>query len=61
MPEPDGPCVVHMDFRPGNILINDNKVTGIIDYESQRRFNRDRFYQKISAEIVGRIDNPIII
>ncbi|WP_438496521.1 hypothetical protein [Paenibacillus sp. IHBB 3054] len=26
MPETDGPCVVYMDFRPGNILINDNKV-----------------------------------
>lgn len=26
LPETDGPCVVYMDFRPGNILINDNKV-----------------------------------
>ncbi|MFD7522241.1 phosphotransferase [Paenibacillus chitinolyticus] len=36
LPNPDGPCIVHMDFRPGNILVNGNKVTGIIDFESAR-------------------------
>jgi Ser/Thr protein kinase RdoA (MazF antagonist) len=34
LPKIDGPCVVHMDFRPGNILVKDNKVVGIIDFES---------------------------
>ncbi|SDT44202.1 Phosphotransferase enzyme family protein [Paenibacillaceae bacterium GAS479] len=36
LPEPDGPCVVHMDFRPGNIVVNGNEVAGIIDFESAR-------------------------
>ncbi|WP_430103640.1 phosphotransferase [Peribacillus simplex] len=31
----DGPCVVHMDFRPGNILVlNESKISGLIDFES---------------------------
>lgn len=34
LPQPDGPCIVHMDFRPGNRLINENKVVGVIDFES---------------------------
>jgi Ser/Thr protein kinase RdoA (MazF antagonist) len=51
LPEPDGPCVVHMDFRPGNILINDNKVTGIIDYESARGGSTEIDFTKIKRYI----------
>lgn len=33
--EVDGPCVVQMDFRPGNILVlNESKISGLIDFES---------------------------
>ncbi len=32
----DGPCIVHRDFRPGNILINNGKVQGIIDWAASR-------------------------
>ena len=32
----DGPCFVHRDFRPGNILVQDGKLTGIIDWASGR-------------------------
>lgn len=32
----DGPCIVHYDFRPGNILALNNKITGIIDWSSSR-------------------------
>lgn len=32
----DGPCMTHRDFRPGNVIINDNKIQGIIDWASAR-------------------------
>lgn len=40
----DGPCIIHRDFRPGNIIIKDNKVQGIIDWASARSgFAEDDF------------------
>jgi hypothetical protein len=32
----DGPCVIHRDFRPGNIIASDGKVRGLIDWSSGR-------------------------
>lgn len=32
----DGPCVVHRDFRPGNIIIQNGVLQGIIDWASAR-------------------------
>jgi Ser/Thr protein kinase RdoA (MazF antagonist) len=32
----DGPCIIHRDFRPGNIFINDGQIQGIIDWSSAR-------------------------
>lgn len=32
----DGPCIIHRDFRPGNIITSDGKVRGIIDWSSSR-------------------------
>lgn len=32
----DGPCIIHRDFRPGNILADNGKVSGIIDWASGR-------------------------
>jgi len=32
----DGPCVIHRDFRPGNIIACDGKAEGIIDWSSGR-------------------------
>lgn len=32
----DGPCIVHRDFRPGNIIINNDQIQGIIDWSSAR-------------------------
>jgi aminoglycoside phosphotransferase (APT) family kinase protein len=35
--EVNNPCAIHMDFRPGNILINnDVTICGLIDFESAR-------------------------
>lgn len=30
----DGPCMVHRDFRPGNVIVHDEKIQGIIDWSS---------------------------
>ena len=32
----DGPCVIHRDFRPGNIIIDHGKIQGVIDWSSAR-------------------------
>jgi serine/threonine protein kinase len=32
----DGPCLVHRDFRPRNILATSQGITGIIDWSSSR-------------------------
>lgn len=33
LPTPDGSCLIHSDYRMGNILVKDSKVVGIIDFE----------------------------
>lgn len=32
----DGPCIIHRDFRPGNVLVHAGKLQGIIDWSSAR-------------------------
>lgn len=32
----DGPCFTHRDFRPANIMVESNKLQGIIDWSSSR-------------------------
>ncbi len=32
----DGPCIIHRDFRPGNVIVCDGKLQGIIDWASGR-------------------------
>jgi Ser/Thr protein kinase RdoA (MazF antagonist) len=40
----DGPCMIHRDFRPGNIIIDGGKIRGIIDWSSGRAsFAEDDF------------------
>nr|WP_260986995.1 aminoglycoside phosphotransferase family protein [Paenibacillus terrae] len=51
LPNPDVPCIVHMDFRPGNILVNGNKVTGIIDFESARGGSSEIDFTKVNRYI----------
>jgi len=48
LPAPDGPCWVHNDYRPGNILVEDGKITGLIDFESARGGSADRDFTKVS-------------
>lgn len=40
----DGPCIIHRDFRPGNVIIQNGKIQGIIDWASGRAgFAEDDF------------------
>lgn len=40
----DGPCIIHRDFRPGNVIVDTGKVRGIIDWSSARAsFTEDDF------------------
>lgn len=32
----DGPCIVHRDFRPGNLIVDHGKLLGIIDWAGAR-------------------------
>jgi len=32
----DGPCMIHRDFRPGNMIVQDGNLLGIIDWASAR-------------------------
>jgi Ser/Thr protein kinase RdoA (MazF antagonist) len=32
----DGPCMIHRDFRPGNVIIHEGKLQGIIDWAGGR-------------------------
>ena len=32
----DGPCCVHRDFRPGNLIVESGKLQGIIDWSGAR-------------------------
>ena len=36
LPPNDGPSFIHMDFRPANIIIDGDQVSGVIDFESVR-------------------------
>lgn len=51
LPDSDGPCIVHMDFRPGNIMVDGNKVAGIIDFESARSGSSEIDFTKINRYI----------
>lgn len=51
LPEPDGPGIVHLDFRPGNILVNGNEVVGIIDFESARSGSSEIDFTKVNRFI----------
>lgn len=32
----DGPCAVHRDYRPGNLMVHQGKLQGIIDWAGAR-------------------------
>ncbi|NOU93324.1 phosphotransferase [Paenibacillus sp. LMG 31456] len=53
LPEPDGPCLVHMDFRPGNLLVRDGRLVGLIDFESARGGSSEVDFTKVDRYLLA--------
>jgi aminoglycoside phosphotransferase (APT) family kinase protein len=51
LPEPDGPCYVHFDYRPANVLVQRGQITGLIDFESTKSGSADLDFVKIKNEV----------
>lgn len=47
LPKPDYPSIVHMDYRPGNILIRNSNVVGLLDFETARIGSADVDFSKM--------------
>ncbi|MBU5466197.1 aminoglycoside phosphotransferase family protein [Virgibacillus sp. MSJ-26] len=52
LPPPDGSSFVHMDFRPANIIVDDNEVAGVIDFESVRFGSTDIDFTKLYRDFL---------
>lgn len=51
LPEPDGPVWTHHDYRPGNVLVHNEAITGLIDFESARGGSADVDFVKVSHRL----------
>ena len=51
LPKSDGPVLVHFDYRPGNILVKDDKIIGLIDFETSRGGSPDIDFTKVKVSI----------
>lgn len=51
LPEPAGPSWVHFDYRPGNLLVQGRRITGLIDFESARGGSGDMDFVKIKEQV----------
>lgn len=54
LPPPDGPSFVHMDFRPANIIIQEDGVSGVIDFESVRFGATEMDFTKLYRDFLSR-------
>ncbi|MGM0898055.1 MAG: phosphotransferase family protein [Bacillota bacterium] len=52
LPAPDGPSFVHMDFRPANIIVDEGRVSGVIDFESVRFGSTEIDFTKIHRDFL---------
>ncbi|WP_409250603.1 aminoglycoside phosphotransferase family protein [Bacillus sp. SCS-153A] len=53
LPAPDGPSFVHMDFRPANIIVNNERVSGVIDFESVRFGSAEVDFTKLYRDFLS--------
>ncbi|PLT31126.1 phosphotransferase family protein [Peribacillus deserti] len=58
LPSPDGPSFIHMDFRSANIIVDGNKVSGIIDFESVRFGSTEIDFTKLFRDFL-RFDTTL--
>jgi Ser/Thr protein kinase RdoA (MazF antagonist) len=57
LPSPDGPSFVHMDFRPANIIVDEDQVSGIIDFESVRFGSTEIDFTKLYRDFLSFDDS----
>jgi Ser/Thr protein kinase RdoA (MazF antagonist) len=53
LPSPDGPSFLHMDFRPANIIVDENHVLGMIDFESVRFGSTEVDFTKLYRDFLS--------
>lgn len=53
LPIPDGPSLIHMDFRPANIIVDGDKISGVIDFESVRFGSTEIDFTKINRDFLS--------
>jgi Ser/Thr protein kinase RdoA (MazF antagonist) len=53
LPPSDGPSFVHMDFRPANIIVDGDRVSGIIDFESVRFGSTEIDFTKLYRDFLS--------
>ena len=58
LPPPDGPSFIHMDFRPANIIVDGDQVSGVIDFESVRFGSTEIDFTKINRDFL-RFDQTL--
>ena len=57
----DGPCIVHRDFRPGNLIVHDGKLQGIIDWAGARAsFAEEDFCSLEHEEWLNNCKKPFL-
>lgn len=60
LPLPDGPSFIHMDFRPANIIVNGDQISGVIDFESVRFGSTEIDFTKINRDFLS-LDQTLYI
>ncbi|MFP7298742.1 aminoglycoside phosphotransferase family protein [Neobacillus niacini] len=53
LPPSDGPSFIHMDFRPANIIVDGEKVSGMIDFESVRFGSTEIDFTKLYRDFLS--------
>jgi aminoglycoside phosphotransferase len=53
LPSPDGPSFIHMDYRPANIIVDGDKVSGMIDFESVRFGSTEIDFTKLYRDFLS--------
>lgn len=53
LPPSDGPSFVHMDFRPANIIVDEQRVLGVIDFESVRFGSTEVDFTKLYRDFLS--------
>ncbi|MFS0689721.1 aminoglycoside phosphotransferase family protein [Sporosarcina sp. 179-K 8C2 HS] len=53
LPPSDGPSFIHMDFRPANIIVDEDNMSGVIDFESVRFGSTEIDFTKLYRDFLS--------